>query len=96
MSSWPSACSSKPSRHSERRNLPHPPVLKLAEVAALLGIHRRRLELLATEVVKNRQDPKDDEIDAHQVVEDFGKYHHYYTEDKADDSRDEAHVRKTC
>jgi hypothetical protein len=47
-----------------------------------------------SDVVNNPEDPYYDEPDAHQIVEDFGEYHHNDTEDKGDDSRYEAHVRQ--
>jgi hypothetical protein len=37
--------------------------------------------------------PYQDEPDAHQIIEDLRKNHHYYAKDKADDSSDEPHMR---
>jgi hypothetical protein len=44
------------------------------------------------EIHNKRQHPYQDEPDAHQIVEDLGKNHHYNAEDKADDSSDEPQV----
>jgi hypothetical protein len=45
-----------------------------------------------TEKGNKRYHAYQDEPDAHQVIEDLGENHHYYAEDKADDSSNEPHI----
>jgi hypothetical protein len=49
--------------------------------------------LRLTEKGNKRYHPYQDEPDAHKIIEDLRKNHHYYPEDKADDSSNEAHIR---
>jgi hypothetical protein len=46
-----------------------------------------------SKIENNRYHPYQDEPDAHQIIEDFRKNHHYYAKGKADDSSNEPQSR---
>jgi hypothetical protein len=47
-----------------------------------------------SEIENKRYHPYQDEPDAHQIIEDLRKNHHYYPEDEADDSSNESQSRQ--
>jgi hypothetical protein len=60
-------------------------------------LHHQPLNLAGlrlNEIVDKRYYAYQDEPDAHQIVQDLGENHHYYAEDKADDSSDESQIRQ--
>jgi hypothetical protein len=64
-----------------------------SEVQVLYHLPKNLSSFRLSEIEYKRQYSYQDEPDAHQIIEDLGKNHHYYAKDKADNSSNESQVR---